>query len=316
MKKKILIAAAVSVLLVIALVVWNRRTGDAPLYREATVTRGDLTVTITATGTVAPENRLEIKPPISGRVEEILVDEGQAVARGALLAWMSSSERAALLDAARARGPQELKRWEEFYRATPILAPIDGMVISRNVEPGQSFTTADAIFVLSDRLTVKAQVDETDIADIQLKQPARITLDAYPKEVFSAHVDQIAYDSTTVSNVTTYVVDVLPENPPDFLRSGMTASVEFRVASKPGALLLPLEAVRTVEGRSVALLKEPKGKEPVEKEVTVGLNDGRRVEILTGLAEGEAVLIPQRKAASRPANGTNPLSPIRRPGGR
>lgn len=316
MKKKIVIAAGVTALLVIALVVWKRQAGDDPQYRETAVTRGDLNVTITATGTVAPENRLEIKPPIPGRVEKILVEEGQAVARGNLLAWMSSSERAALLDAALARGPQELKRWEEFYRPTPILAPIDGTVISRNVEPGQSFTTADAIFVLSDRLTVKAQVDETDIADIKLKQPAQVTLDAYPKEVFSAHVDQIAYDSTTVSNVTTYVVDVLPENPPEFLRSGMTASVEFQIASRPSALLLPLEAVRNVEGRSIALVKDPKEKEPVERELTVGLNDGRRVEILTGLAEGETVLIPQKKAANSSAGSTSPLSPIRRPAGR
>jgi macrolide-specific efflux system membrane fusion protein len=304
-----LTAGAALVLAGGALIYWKMGGDDAPPYREATVVRGDLQVTITATGTVAPYNRLEIKPPIAGRVEEILIDEGEDVTQGQLLAWMSSSERAALLDAARARG--ELKRWEEFYKPTPILAPINGSVISRNVEPGQTFTTADAVLVLSDRLTVKAQVDETDIAEVRLKQPAKIILDAYPKEVFSAHVDQIAYDATTVNNVTTYVVDVLPENPPDFLRSGMTASVEFDVASKTGALVLPLEAVRTAEGRSIALVGAPKGGEPVERTVGVGLNDGRRIEIVSGLAEGETVLIPQRKTASRPAGGTSPLSPLR-----
>jgi macrolide-specific efflux system membrane fusion protein len=314
MKKKGLIALSVSAVLVIAFVVWKRGTGDVPPYRETAVTRGDLIVTITATGTVAPENRLEIKPPIAGRVEEILVDEGRNVTRGQLLAWMSSSERAALLDAARARG--ELKRWEEFYKPTPILAPIDGSVILRNVEPGQSFTTADAVFVLSDRLTVKAQVDETDIAEVRLRQSAKIVLDAYPKEVFSAHVDQIAYDATTVSNVTTYVVDVLPENPPEFLRSGMTASVEFDVASKSDVLTLPLEAVRTEDGRTYALVRAPGAGDPAKKTVAVGLNDGFRVELLSGLTEGETVLIPQKKAAGQPAGGTSPLSPMRRPAGR
>jgi membrane fusion protein, macrolide-specific efflux system len=315
--KTLLIGGAVALALAVVLIfVWKKST-DGVTYREVPVKRGQLNVTILATGTVAPENRLEIKPPIAGRIEEVLVDEGMTVKRGQVLAWMSSTERAALIDAARARGPAELKRWEEFYKATPVLAPIDGMIIERNVEQGQSFTVADAIFVLSDRLTVKAQVDETDIAQVSLQQAAKITLDAYPQKEFPAHVDKIAYDATTVNNVTTYIVDVLPENPPDFLRSGMTANVNFLVVSKPDVLLLPIDAVRKRESRSWVLVgSEKRTKKPQEREVTTGLNDGKQTEIVSGVSEGEIVLVPQLKAGGGASQGSNPFSPMGHPRGR
>ncbi len=99
--------AAVLLMLVVggAYGIWRYTAEPAPAYRELTITRGDIDVTVLATGVVQPSNRLEIKPPIAGRVEQVLVNEGQHVRRGQVLAWMSSSERAALIDAARAKGP-------------------------------------------------------------------------------------------------------------------------------------------------------------------------------------------------------------------
>jgi macrolide-specific efflux system membrane fusion protein len=131
---------------------------DKVIYKEVKVKKGTLEQTILATGTVAPENRVGIKPPIAGRIEKVLVQEGDKVHKGQILAWMSSIERAALLDAATSKGPAELKEWEDLYKPTAILAPINGMIIVRNVESGQSFTTVEEILVESDRLTVKAQV--------------------------------------------------------------------------------------------------------------------------------------------------------------
>ena len=92
--------------LVIALVVafYSRQHPQGASYEPTKVTRGGLQVSILATGAVSPENRLEIKPPIAGRVEQVLVEEGQMVKKGDILAWMSSTERAAVLDAARAQG--------------------------------------------------------------------------------------------------------------------------------------------------------------------------------------------------------------------
>jgi macrolide-specific efflux system membrane fusion protein len=258
---------------------------------------------------VQPENRLEIKPPIPGRVEEVLVDEGQQVKPGQILAWMSSSERAGLLDAARARGPEELKRWQEFYKPTPILAPISGTIIQRNVEPGQTFTSQDAVLVMSDRLTVKAQVDETDIAQIALKQQSEIVLDAYPDQPVPAEVVQLAFDAKTVNNVTTYVVDVLPKTVPAFMRSGMTANVVFHVGEKKDIMLLPSEAIKTKDGKSYVLLKAAQpGQKNTEQEVSLGASDGKQVEITVGVNAEQVVLIPQLKAAQQTL--VSPFSPF------
>lgn len=297
---------------VTAVYFWKSNGERAPQYREVRVTRGDIEMTVLSSGIVQPRNRLEIKPPIPGRVEQVLVEEGQYVKRGTVLAWMSSSERAALLDAARAKGPEEVQRWEELYRATPILAPIEGTLILRNVEPGQSFTSVDAVFVMSDRLIVVAQVDETDIGLIKLKQPARIELDAYPGQHFDGQVDQIAYDAKTVSNVTTYAVDVLPRKVPPFMRSGMTANVVFRLATRNGVVLVPSDAIRTSDGRAVVLVPGAKGAAPQEREVQTGLSDGKRVEIIAGVNEGDTLLAARFAVPKRDNSTSNPLNPMRR----
>ena len=169
-------------------------------------------MTVITTGVVEPQNRLEIKPSISGRIEEILVHEGDHVRSGDVLAWMSSTERAALIDAARSQGNKELKYWEEVYKKTPLISPIDGEIIDRPVEPGQTVTTSDAVLVLSDRLVVNAQFDETDVGKVKIGQKAFITLDAYPDIQLDGVVDHIAYESQVINNVTIYDVDILLRN--------------------------------------------------------------------------------------------------------
>jgi macrolide-specific efflux system membrane fusion protein len=295
---------------------YSRHRGDQVAYRPYTVKRGDLRMTILSTGTVSPENRLEIKPPIAGRVEKVLIDEGVKVRKGQVLAWMSSTERAALLDAATSKGAAELAQWEEMYKPTPILAPINGTIILRSVEAGQTFTSVDSVFTMSDRLTVKAQVDETDIAQIKLKQKAIITLDAYAKETVPAIVDQIAFDAKTVNNVTTYLVDVLPEKTPEFMRSGMTANVTFDVETKEQVLLIPSDAVKISANRSVVMVPSQEEKQPAEERVIkTGSTDGKRVEVLDGLAENETILIPEfrlneKKGGASPFGA--PAAPKRR----
>lgn len=310
-----MIAAALLVVLGAGVYFYWRAGGDTPpAYREVGVSRGDLALTILSTGVVQPRNRLEIKPPIAGRAEQVLVQEGQNVNKGQIMAWMSSTERAALLDAARARGPEELKRWEELYRATPVLAPISGTVIARSVEPGQTFTGNDAVFVMSDRLTVNAQVDETDIAQVKLGQRATIAIDAYPDRPIEATVAQIAYDAKTVQNVTIYEIDVLPREIPPFLRSGMTASVTFHVAARPGVLLVPSAAVRQHDGRAYVLMPGDKpGAPPREQEIRAGASGGGRVEIVSGLEEGQTVLVADVRLGNGGAAGGNPLSSFGRP---
>ena len=272
------------------------------VLRSVKVRQGDLEVKVTATGTVKPYNRVEIKPPIPGRVEEVLVQEGEQVKKGQVLAQMSSTERAALLDAARARGAETMKRWEEAYKMAPLLAPLDGTIIVRAVEPGQTVTTADPVVVLSDRLIVEALVDETDLALIALGQKTAIQLDAYPKEIFWGKVDHIMYESKLTNNVNVYAVDILPEKIPPAFRSGMTANVTFIVKEKKGVLLVPSEAVvewpkkvPRPKDAEFAVYEKAFGGKLVPVAVRIGDSDGRVTEIRQGLSEGREVQIVQKK---------------------
>ncbi len=279
------------------------------------VVRGDIEVTVISNGIVQPQNRLEIKPPIGGRLETILVKEGDVVQKGQILAWMSSTERAALLDAARAKGSQELAHWETLFKPTPLIAPLSGMLIVRNVEPGQVVTSQDPVLVMSDHLIIRVQVDETDIAQIKLGQPAVIRLEAYPEEVIPGKVDKVSFESVVVNNVTVYEVDVAPQTVPDFMRAGMSAEVKFRVEFKENTLLIPATAVRRAEKkRFVTLPDSIDPKVYYEKEINLGLRDGKYVEVLTGLIEGETILIPKyrRSSGSSLQRGGNPLNPMPR----
>jgi macrolide-specific efflux system membrane fusion protein len=310
-KKTLIIIASILVVAVAAFFIVRKRSNHDE-YKKIPVTVGSIKVTVLSTGSVEPENRLDIKAPVSGRAEKILVIEGQFVKKGDVLLVMSSTERAALVDAARGTGGvTEQKKWDAYYKPAPVLAPINGMIIARNVEPGQTFTTADAILTMSDRLTVKAQVDETDVAKIHLKQSADIVLDAYPNEIIPAYVDQIAYDAKIINSVTTYIVDVLPNKAPKFMLSGMTANVTFLIENKEGILLLPVEAVKNKDNSFYVLTEDPTSGEVVEKKIKTGAtsNDGKNVEIVSGLVKDEVVLIAKPKGKS---NQTNPFMPARK----
>lgn len=283
------------------------QSGNQTSYVEVKVEKRDIEVSILATGTVQPENRLEIKAPIPGRIEEVLVSEGQRISKGNILAWMSSTDRAALIDSARSQGPEELKKWQDIYRPTPVIAPLPGMIIRRSIEPGQTITTADPILVMSNRLTVQAQVDETDLAKIKLKQQAEIVLDAYPELKIPAIVDQIAFEAKTVNNVTTYTVDVLPNQTPEQMRSGMTANVNFLSEKRESVLSIPNEFLLGVNGAIKVLVKSPNGT-PLETEISTGLSNGKYIEVTSGLSADDIVMRAEVVKAN--SGGKNPFSPM------
>lgn len=278
--------------------------------REVRASYGTIRKTISTVGTVQPQNRIEIKPPISGRVEAVLVREGQRVKRGSVIALLSSTERAALLDAARAQGEEAVRYWEDVYKPTPLLAPIDGEIIVRAVEPGQTVTANDVIVVLSDRLIIKAQVDETDIGRTRLLQQAEVSLDAYPDIRVPAYVDHISYESKIVNNVTIYEVDILPKYVPKVFRSGMSATVEIIEAEVKNALMLPREAIQNNSEGSYVLVRDNGGK-IIQKQVKTGMSDETRVQILEGLGPDDVVVIKTVAAATPKKNGRgSPLVPF------
>ncbi len=264
-----------------------------------TVRRGDISLEVLSSAVITPENKLEIKPPLAGRAETVLVDIGQHVKRGQTLAMMSSTERAALLDAARAKGKKEAAFWEEIYKPAPLVAPLDGVIISRSLIPGQVITTSDVAFIMSDHLIAQASMDETDLAKVYLGQPATVILDSYPKQPITGEVLKIAYNGVTTNNVTTYPVYVSMKEVPEFARSGMTASTGFLVKVSKQTLLLPTDAVTS--SNTVLLPPAAPGESPVAKKVVTGLSDGKDIEIKKGLSEGDRVLrtayrLPEQKS--------------------
>ncbi len=280
--------------------------------REIQPVIGSIQNVISSTGTVLPKNRLEVKPSVSGRVEEILVREGQSVRAGETLAWMSSTERAALLDAARGQNEEALRYWQEVYKAIPLISPINGEVIVAKTQPGQTVTTADSVLVLSDQLIVRAQVDETDIGKIKDGQSALLHLDAYPDTKISAQVEHIYYESKTINNVTIYEVDLLPQEVPEFFRSGMNAAIDFIAQSKDNVLLIPAEVVLREKNRNFVLVKDANGQSQQQQPVQLGISDDKNVEVLSGIDVYDTIVIKTKKYTLPKSNvGTNPLMPIR-----
>ncbi len=272
--------------------------------------------TVEATGSVAPYHRVEIKPSFSGRIERLLVREGDRVKQGQIIAWMSSTDRAAILDAARSQGPDELKKWEDAYKATPIVAPLPGLIILNNVVEGQTIDTNGVIYAMSDILIAVGQVDESDIGRIHVGMPARITLDSYPDQKDDAKVFDILYEGKNVSNVIQYQVKIRLDQLPTYYRSQMTANISFILQRKDTALLVPAGAVREKDGARQVLTPNPEpGEKDVWREVKTGIENDLSVEIVSGLSAGDTVLIRQAKYVPQSAAASSPLSMGGRPSG-
>ena len=168
------IVGALLVLAVASFFLFRGNRSSEKLFDEIRPSRGTISSSVSTTGAVEPQNRVKIQSSVGGRIEEILVEEGQIVKKGEVLAMLSSTERAALLDAAKLQGKSEQEYWQKVYKETAVMAPMEGQVIVRSVDPGQTVTASDSLFVLSDRLIVKAYVDETDIGRVKAGQKAVI----------------------------------------------------------------------------------------------------------------------------------------------
>jgi macrolide-specific efflux system membrane fusion protein len=291
----------------------RQKKTNGEMVKEITPLVGSIRILISSTGTVLPKNRLEIKSPVNGRIESILVQEGDKVKVGQILAWMSSTERAALLDAARGQGEKALQYWQDTYKPIPLPAPIDGEVIVATTQPGQTVTTVDAVVVLSDHLIVRAQVDETDIGKITPDMKAIITLDAYPETKIKAAVEHIYYESKTVNNVTIYEVDLVPDEVPQFFRSGMNASVDFIIQDKEDILVIPVDAVYKENSESFVLIKQNNSKVPLKVAVRLGISDDKNIEVISGLTEKDRIIAKTKKfILPKSSTGSNPFMPFRK----
>jgi HlyD family secretion protein len=214
-----------------------------------------------------------------------------------------------------------------------IYSPIDGVVLNRAVDQGQtvaaSFSTPTLFTIAKDlkKMQVEADVDEADIGQVQNGQKVTFTVDSYADDVFSGTVNQIRLQPTVTSNVVTYTVIIEAPNPDEKLYPGMTASVNIITKSETGLAVLtealnfqPTEKMLNEEKMSAASNGNSKGvwvqtSAGLEhREVKTGLSDGVNVIIESGLQEGETVVlsVSQEKKKKEDIAVANPLIPQRR----
>jgi len=196
---------------------------------------------------------------------------------------------------------------KDRLRDTKVVSPMNGVVSKRDIQVGQMISSATSnvgggtpLMTLSDlsRVFVVASVDESDIGAVAVGQPVGITVDAFPGKRFTGKVVRIATMGVNLSNVVTFEVkiEVLGERK-SLLKPEMTADVEIVTARRDGVLLVPSEAVvRKASGRFVTVVGGP-AKE--DRKVEIGLTDGVRTEVVSGLAEGKAVVVYKGGAQSR-----------------
>ena len=214
-----------------------------------------------------------------------------------------------------------------------ITAPIDGVVLSKEVEEGQtvaSAMTTPTLFIIAQDLTdmrVIADIDEADIGGVVEGQRVSFTVDAYPDDVFNGKVTQVRQEATTESNVVTYEVVISAPNENLKLKPGLTANVTIYTMEKNDVLCVPVKALRfspnealLEEGETVEDCKAPhklwtrEGKTFKAHAVETGVTNGTMTEIVSGINEGAKVLtdfqMPMAMPSSTEEEGaSNPFMP-------
>lgn len=202
-----------------------------------------------------------------------------------------------------------------------IYAPIDGIILSREVEEGQTVAatmTTPTLFTIAKDITkmqVEANVDEADIGGVEVGQRVSFTVDAYPQEEFSGRVRQVRLSATTESNVVTYTVIIDADNPEQKLKPGLTATITIFTQELKGTNTVPASAIafspdtETLQKyyqqnqitAKIPEVKTGKGKEKCiwiknndgslsQKQITIGINDGINIQVVSGLSGNEQIV--------------------------
>src|SRR5262249_29773316 len=246
-------------------------------------------------------------------------------------------------EAAAKQAEGDLEEAQVNLAYTDILSPVDGVVVSRNVDVGQtvaaSFQTPTLFLIAEDltKMQVDTNVSESDVGRVREGQPASFTVDAYPGKQFHATVSQVRNAPVTVQNVVTYDVVLAVENPDLELKPGMTANVTITTARRDAVLRVPSRALRFHPenaappstaaaapasgtpgaghgGRrgsrdtTVYVLGDDGTPKPVE--VRVGVRDNQNAELLSGdLAEGAEVIVGVKREPTAAPTGSPPGFP-------
>ena len=324
--------AALVALVAVGLYLWYARqtANAAPQYITQTVSRGNLTLTVTANGTLEPTRSVDIGSELSGTVSRVFADVNDRVKKGQVLVELDTSKlrdqvlrsRAALaaanakveqsaatvkearaslarlqevselsggkvpskteLDSAQATldraladessaraavgdAKAALSTDETNLSKASIRSPIDGVVLTRNVEPGNAVAAslqAVTLLTLAEDLThmrLEVSVDEADVGSIKAGQPATFTVSAYPGRKYPATITKVSFGSTITENVVTYVTYLNVENTDLSLRPGMTATATITAAERRDVLLVPNTALRFTPSLGTSAKESSKG---------------------------------------------------------
>ena len=201
-----------------------------------------------------------------------------------------------------AQNRANLKQLEEQLGYTTILSPMDGLVLSRNVEIGDAVSSilvlgsnATLVMTVGDthEVYVKGKVYESDIGKVYLGQPARIKVESFKDKTFSVKVTKISPMGVEKDNVTTFEVRVSIENPGGELKAAMTANAEIILEEHKNVLQVPEGALIYDKDKKASVeVPDPHAKDGKRKvAVTVGISNGAKTEVLTGLKEGDKVVL-------------------------
>lgn len=204
---------------------------------------------------------------------------------------------------------EEVQRAQTNLGYATITSPIDGVVLSKSVEEGQtvaaSFSTPELFTIAQDltNMQVVADVDEADIGDVKEGERVTFTVDAYPDDTFEGKVKQVRQEATTTNNVVTYEVVISAPNADLKLKPGLTANVTIYTAERKGVLSVPSKALRfTPQKETVGKMKivdvanaknkvwTIEGNSIVAHKVNIGMTDGTNTQIVSGIAEGTKVI--------------------------
>lgn len=208
-----------------------------------------------------------------------------------------------------ASAKEEVQRAQTNLGYATITSPIDGVVLSKSVEEGQtvaaSFSTPELFTIAQDltNMQVVADVDEADIGDVKEGERVTFTVDAYPDDTFEGEVKQVRQEATTTNNVVTYEVVISAPNADLKLKPGLTANVTIYTAERKGVLSVPSKALRfTPQRETVGKMKivdvanaknkvwTIEGNSIVAHKVNIGMTDGTNTQIVGGIAEGTKVI--------------------------
>jgi HlyD family secretion protein len=195
-----------------------------------------------------------------------------------------------------------LKQLEEQLGYTTIMSPIDGIILSRDVEVGDAVSsilvlgsTATLIMTEGDisEVYVKGKVDESDIGKVYMSQPARIKVESFKDKTFNGKVTKISPMGVEKDNVTTFEVRVSINNPGGELKAAMTANAEIILEEHKGVLQIPEGAILYDKDKKASVeVPDPKGKEGKRKiAVNIGISNGAKTELLGGMKEGDQVVL-------------------------